>query len=153
MDTHKYVVFPRVQWSSLVSDGPFTPVESMERRISGLLTEWFAVHKGFSSVGLLGKGAKLHLLPTAILDRFKIPNLDSFYAALVEQELRVSKLREQVWVYQDGPNVVRKEDSARGRRSCSLQYKDVGKQVNGWVIISLLRWCAKTGGKKRNLIQ
>lgn len=57
-----------------------------------------------------------------------------------------------MWVYQDGPNVVRKEDSARGR-SCSLQYKDVGKQVNGWVIISLLRWCAKTGGKKRNLIQ
>lgn len=38
-------------WSSLVYDGPFTPVESMERRISGLLTKWFAVHKGFVKQG------------------------------------------------------------------------------------------------------
>lgn len=36
----------------LLYNGPFTSVESMERRISGLLTKWFAVHKGFSSVGL-----------------------------------------------------------------------------------------------------
>lgn len=106
-DTHQYGVFPWVQLSLFVYDGPLTSVESMELRISGLLTKWFAILRSLSSVGLESTEAKLHLLPTVIVDKFKVASLYSFWWCM--------RARMSSYERQDGPRLVSKEDGARCR--------------------------------------
>lgn len=79
----------------------------MELRISGLLTKWFAIPRSLSSVGLESTEAKLYLLPTVIVDKFKVASLYSFWWCM--------RARMSSYERQDGPRLVSKEDGARCR--------------------------------------
>lgn len=138
-DTHQYGVFPWVQLSLFVYDGPLTSVESMELRISGLLTKWFAILRSLSSVGLESTEAKLHLLPTVIVDKFKVASLYSFWWCM--------RARMPSYERQDGPRLVSKEDGARCR--VMQPDKDMGSRQG---LSNIIRWCTITEVKKRNLM-
>ena len=55
----------------MIYDIPISPVEKMERKISGRLRKWLSIPKSFTNIGLYGKTTKLCLPFTSLVEKYK----------------------------------------------------------------------------------
>ena len=68
---YQFGLLPRVLWQLAIYDIPLSPVERMERKVSGHIRKWLGVPRSFATNALYASSFKLTLPVTSLIEEYK----------------------------------------------------------------------------------